>query len=120
MLVLTRRSGESVMIGDDVVITVLEVRGDVIRLGIRAPREVQVHREEIYRELQASNQEAASASATVGRSWWVNTRPACRRSGAAGCPARSPPPARTWGNLARVRNGCEILSAGCPPSNGMV
>ena len=62
MLVLTRRSGESVMIGDDVVITVLEVRGDVIRLGIRAPREVQVHREEIYRELQAANQEAASPS----------------------------------------------------------
>jgi carbon storage regulator len=60
MLVLTRRSGESVMIGDEVVITVLEVRGDVIRLGIRAPREIQVHREEIYRELQAANKEAAS------------------------------------------------------------
>jgi carbon storage regulator len=60
MLVLTRRSGESVMIGDDIVITVLEVRGDVIRVGIRAPRDIQVHREEIYRELQAANQEAAS------------------------------------------------------------
>jgi carbon storage regulator len=60
MLVLTRRAGESVMIGDDVVITVLEARGDVIRLGIQAPREVQVHREEIYKELQAVNREAAS------------------------------------------------------------
>lgn len=60
MLVLTRRCGESVMIGDDVVVTVLEVRGDVIRLGIGAPREIQVHREEVYRELQAANQEAAS------------------------------------------------------------
>lgn len=60
MLVLTRRSGESVMIGDDVIITVLEARGDVIRLGIQAPRDVQVHREEVYRELQASNREAAS------------------------------------------------------------
>ena len=60
MLVLTRRSGESVMVGDNVVITVLEVRGDVIRLGIRAPRDIQVHREEIYRELQAANREAAS------------------------------------------------------------
>ena len=60
MLVLTRRSGESVMVGDDIVITVLEVRGEVIRLGIRAPRTVQVHREEIYRELQAANREAAS------------------------------------------------------------
>ena len=60
MLVLTRRAGESVMIGDNVIITVLEARGDVIRLGIEAPREVQVHREEVYRELQAANREAAS------------------------------------------------------------
>jgi carbon storage regulator len=60
MLVLTRRAGESVMIGDDVVITVLEARGDVIRLGITAPRDVQVHREEVYKELQAVNREAAS------------------------------------------------------------
>jgi carbon storage regulator len=60
MLVLTRRAGESVMIGDDVVITVLEARGDVIRLGINAPRDVQVHREEVWRELQAVNREAAS------------------------------------------------------------
>lgn len=60
MLVLTRRGGESVMIGDDVVITVLEVRGDVIRLGIQAPRDIQVHREEVYRELQEANRSAAS------------------------------------------------------------
>lgn len=60
MLVLTRRAGESVMIGDNVTITVLEARGDVIRLGIQAPRDVQVHREEVFRELQAANREAAS------------------------------------------------------------
>lgn len=60
MLVLTRRAGESVMIGDDVVITVLEARGDVIRLGIQAPRDVQVHREEVYRELREANRAAAS------------------------------------------------------------
>jgi carbon storage regulator len=48
------------MIGDTVTITVLEARGDVIRLGIQAPRDVQVHREEVYRELQAANREAAS------------------------------------------------------------
>jgi carbon storage regulator len=62
MLVLTRRAGESVMIGDDIVITVLEARGDVIRLGIQAPRDVQVHREEVYRELQEANRAAASPS----------------------------------------------------------
>jgi carbon storage regulator len=50
------------MISDDVVITVLDVRGDVVRLGIKAPRSVQVHREEVYRELQLANREAASPS----------------------------------------------------------
>jgi carbon storage regulator len=62
VLVLTRRPGESVMIGDDVVLTVLDVRSDVVRLGIEAPRSVQVHREEVYRELQKANREAASPS----------------------------------------------------------
>ena len=61
MLVLSRRSGESVIIGDDVSVTVLEVRGDVVRLGIAAPRSVRVHREEVYRELQAANRAAARA-----------------------------------------------------------
>ena len=60
MLVLTRRPGESVMVGDDVVITVLDVRGDVVRIGIKAPRSVQVHREEVYKELQRVNRESAS------------------------------------------------------------
>jgi len=67
MLVLTRRAGESVMVGDEVVITVLEVRGEVIRLGIQAPRSVQVHREEVYRELQKANREAALSSEEVAR-----------------------------------------------------
>ncbi len=75
MLVLTRRAGESVMIGDDVVITVLEVRGDVIRLGIRAPREIQVHREEVYRELQAANVAAASPSDDAVRALTRMLRP---------------------------------------------
>jgi carbon storage regulator len=63
VLVLTRRPGESIVVGDDVVVTVLEVRGDVVRIGIAAPRSIQVHREEIYRELQKANREAASPSA---------------------------------------------------------
>jgi carbon storage regulator len=65
VLVLTRRVGESVMIGDDVVITVLEARGDVIRLGIQAPKDVRVHREEVFRELQAANRAAASPTDEV-------------------------------------------------------
>jgi len=51
------------MIGEDVVITVLEVRGDQVRLGIKAPRSVAVHREEVYVELVRQNQEAASPAA---------------------------------------------------------
>ena len=51
MLILTRRQGESVMIGEGVVVTVLEVRGNQVRLGIEAPKDVQVHREEIYERI---------------------------------------------------------------------
>jgi carbon storage regulator len=61
VLVLSRRAGESIVIGDDVVVTVLEVRGDVVRVGIDAPRSVRVHREEVYRELQEANRAAAQA-----------------------------------------------------------
>ena len=52
MLILTRRIGETIMIGDDVTITVLEVKGNQVRLGIKAPDEVAVHREEIYQKIQ--------------------------------------------------------------------
>lgn len=62
MLVLSRRPQQSFVIGHDVVITVLEVNGDNVRLGIAAPRNVEVHREEVYRELQQANQAAASPS----------------------------------------------------------
>jgi carbon storage regulator len=60
VLVLSRRIGESVVIGNDVVVTVLEVRGDIIRLGIDAPREVTVHRQEVFEAIEAANKSAAS------------------------------------------------------------
>lgn len=62
MLVLSRRVGESVVIGDDVVVTVLEVRGDVIRVGVDAPRHVQVRRQELLVALEETNRAAASPS----------------------------------------------------------
>lgn len=63
MLVLTRHANQSIMIGPDVVITVLEVRGDQVRIGIKAPRSVDVHREEVFAALQKANRSAASPSA---------------------------------------------------------
>ena len=62
MLVLTRRNGESIVIGNEVVVTVLEVRGDQVRIGIDAPRDVQIHREEVFRQLETENTRAASSA----------------------------------------------------------
>jgi len=59
--VLTRRIGESVLIGDDVEVTVLDVKGDSIRIGIRAPRETRIQRSEIVEAVRAENAEAAHA-----------------------------------------------------------
>lgn len=52
MLILTRRVGETLMVGDDVTVTVLGVKGNQVRLGVNAPKEVAVHREEIYLRIQ--------------------------------------------------------------------
>jgi carbon storage regulator len=60
MLILTRRAGETVMIGSDVTITVLGVKGNQVRIGINAPKDVAVHREEIYERIQ-SEQSAGGA-----------------------------------------------------------
>jgi len=52
MLILGRKVGESLMIGDDIVVTVQDVRGNQVKIGVSAPREVEVHREEIYQKIQ--------------------------------------------------------------------
>lgn len=53
MLILTRKIGESLLIGDDVEITVLNIRGNQVKLGVKAPKEISVHREEIYQRIKA-------------------------------------------------------------------
>ncbi len=62
MLVLSRKAGESVVVGDDITLTVLEIRGDVVRVGISAPRSVVVQRAELLEQVTTSNVEAAAAS----------------------------------------------------------
>lgn len=61
MLALTRRTNESIILGDDIKITVLEIKGDQVRIGIEAPKSVPIYREELYIQIQESNKEAASS-----------------------------------------------------------
>jgi len=64
MLLLTRKLGENIRIGDDVKITIVEVKGNHVKLGIDAPPSVKVHREEIYERIQRQNRRAAAQAPT--------------------------------------------------------
>lgn len=59
MLVLSRKKGQSIMIGENVEISIVDIQGDQVRLGINAPRSVTIHRKEVFVEIQNENQEAA-------------------------------------------------------------
>ncbi len=65
MLVLSRHRDESIMIGDDVVVTIVDIRGDKVRLGIEAPQSIPVHRQEVYDAIQRENRRSSQTSASA-------------------------------------------------------
>lgn len=65
MLVLTRKLGESIAIDDHIKIVVVQIKGKQVRLGIQAPKETKIHREEVYAAIQEANEEAAKSSKSV-------------------------------------------------------
>ncbi|MCU1570988.1 MAG: carbon storage regulator CsrA [Naasia sp.] len=92
MLVLTRKKGERVMIGDDIVITVIDIRGDGIRIGFDAPRGVSIQRAEVLSAVSAANTEAASIGAAEGvRLVDLLTKPPVPSDTAAAVPAATDP-----------------------------
>jgi carbon storage regulator len=68
MLVLSRHRDESIMIGDDVIVTIVDIRGDKVRLGINAPQDVPVHRQEVYEAIQRENRRASQVQPSETRS----------------------------------------------------
>lgn len=67
MLVLTRKLGESIAIDDHIKIVVVQIKGKQVRLGIQAPKETKIHREEVYTAIQESNKEAVKTPAAMGQ-----------------------------------------------------
>ncbi len=78
MLVLSRQRDESIIIGDNIIITVVDIRGDKVRLGIEAPSEIPVHRREVYEAIQRENRRAAQLRTDEARNISQNDHPSGR------------------------------------------
>ena len=76
MLVLSRQRDESIMIGDNIVVTIVDIRGDKVRLGINAPTEIPVHRQEVYEAIQRENLRAARLDPKDTQALGKGARPA--------------------------------------------
>jgi carbon storage regulator len=75
MLVLTRRPGESIVVGDNIVVTVIEIKGGQVRIGIDAPRDVDVYREEIYEQVRQENLSAIANADAIRQAVQDSRRP---------------------------------------------
>jgi carbon storage regulator len=80
MLVLSRQRDETIIIGDDIEITVVDIRGDKVRLGISAPARIAVHRKEVYEAIRRENEQAAHAASTLSDPDAITLGPARNRS----------------------------------------
>lgn len=78
MLVLSRHRDESIMIGDNVVVTIVDIRGDKVRLGIDAPQDIPVHRREVYEAIQRENERAAQVNPSDTRRLFAQARDEAR------------------------------------------
>lgn len=65
MLILSRKTDEKIVIGDDIIVTIIELRGDQVRIGINAPKTVKVFRQEVYEAIREENKAAASSKAAL-------------------------------------------------------
>jgi carbon storage regulator len=107
VLTLTRSVGESIRIGEDIEVYVVEVRGGTVRLGFKAPREVAIHREEVYRQIAEANALAAEVAADVANAL------------AAFAPAPGTTPAPAPAPATAVPAAAETLPAGPPPDQAV-
>lgn len=96
MLVLSRQRDETIMIGDDIELTIVDIRGDKVRIGIKAPSDVPVHRKEVYDAIRRENEQAAQLGRTDVPSLAGRTRP--RLAGAGPNPPASTAVTRLNGN----------------------
>jgi carbon storage regulator len=106
MLVLSRQRDETIMIGDDIEITIVDIRGDKVRLGITAPKSVQVHRKEVYDAIKRENREASQMNADDLSQAQRKLRPPPPEGGSSGPSGTRPNPERkSPGNGASAGNG---------------
>jgi carbon storage regulator len=106
MLVLSRQRDETIMIGDEIEITVVDIRGDKVRLGITAPTRIAVHRKEVYEAIRRENEQAAQFNSRINN----GDLDVIRRT-------VSPGPARTRSRAASAASGSRLIARPTPPQN---